>query len=58
MEEISNLRNQQVELLHLSKEMEERLNDLEKQKMDMSNQLQCQMDIVIYIKFQIILNNY
>lgn len=45
LEEINNLRNQQVELLDLTKEMEKRINELEKKEVDLNKQIQCHMDI-------------
>jgi len=45
LEEINNLRNQQVELLQLSKDMEKRINELEKKEVDLNKQIQCHINI-------------
>ncbi|ORX51380.1 hypothetical protein BCR36DRAFT_446305 [Piromyces finnis] len=45
LEEINNLRNQQVELLQLTKDMEKRINELEKKEIDLNKQIQCHIDI-------------
>jgi len=45
LEEINNLRNQQGELLQLSKDMEKRINELEKKEIDLNKQIQCHIDV-------------
>jgi len=40
------LRNEQSELLQLSKDMEKRINDLEKKEIDLNKQIQRHIDIV------------
>ncbi|ORY86553.1 hypothetical protein LY90DRAFT_498786 [Neocallimastix californiae] len=45
LEEINNLRNQQAELLQLSKEMEKRINELEEKEVDLNKQIQHRIDI-------------
>ncbi|OUM58696.1 hypothetical protein PIROE2DRAFT_15961, partial [Piromyces sp. E2] len=45
LEEINNLRNQQTELLQLTKDMEKRINELEKKEIDLNKQIQCHIDI-------------
>jgi len=45
LEEINNLRNQQAELLQLTKDMEKRINELEKKEIDLNKQIQCHIDI-------------
>jgi len=40
------LRNQQAELLQLTKDMEKRINELEKKEIDLNKQIQCHIDVV------------
>jgi len=40
------LRNEQSELLQLSKDMEKRINELEKKEIDLNKQIQRHIDIV------------